>query len=102
MVTVGHEGAIPHDVTLGAHNTYKSLEFIQAHVIPSLDRQGSSSCTMFRSTYLVKYNKLLNMLDTSTSTSVCHHIVHFSILQNEYLDTSKTMSNIKISKIIAH
>ena len=47
---------------------------------------------------LVKYNKFLKMLDTSTS--IGHHIVHFSILQNGYLDTSKTMSNGMIFKII--
>ena len=33
---------------------------------------------------------------------VCHHIVHFSMLQNGYLDTSKEMSDILISKIVEH
>ena len=39
VVVVGHEGVITHDVTLGAYNTNKFLEFIQTKVIPSLDRQ---------------------------------------------------------------
>jgi transposase len=39
VVVVGREGVIAHDVTLGAYNTNKFLEFIQTKVIPSLDEQ---------------------------------------------------------------
>ena len=42
--------------------------------------KDSSKWTMSHFIDLVKYNKLLKMLDTSTS--ICHHIVHFSMLQN--------------------
>jgi pyoverdine/dityrosine biosynthesis protein Dit1 len=64
-LVVGHEGVIAHNVALGAYNTNKFLEFIQTKVHPHGQR-------------LVKYNKLLKMLDTSTS--IFHHIVHFSML----------------------
>ena len=47
--------------------------------------KGSSSWTMSHFTNLLKYNKLLKMLDTSNY--VCHHIVHFSMSQRAYLDT---------------
>ena len=39
VVAVGREGIIAHDVTLGAYNTDKFLEFVLTKVIPSLDRQ---------------------------------------------------------------
>jgi hypothetical protein len=39
VVAIGREGVIAHDDILGAYNTKKFLKFIQAKVIPSLDRQ---------------------------------------------------------------
>jgi hypothetical protein len=39
VVAVGCEGVIVDDVTLGAYNTEKILEFIQTKVIHGLDRQ---------------------------------------------------------------
>jgi hypothetical protein len=39
VVVVDCEGVIAHNVTLGAYNTNKFLEFIQTKVIPSLDIQ---------------------------------------------------------------
>ena len=39
VVAAGHERVIAHDVTLGAYNTYKFLEFTQVKVNPNLDRQ---------------------------------------------------------------
>ena len=39
VVVVGREGVIAHDVTFGAYNTDKFLEFIRTEVIPSLDEQ---------------------------------------------------------------
>ena len=39
VVAIGHEGVIARDVTLGAYNIGKFLEFIQTKVIPNLDRQ---------------------------------------------------------------
>ena len=66
------------------------------HVHPTLCSQTIHSHII----NLVKYNKLSKMLDTSTS--VCHPIVHFLMLQNGYLDTSKAISDGNISKIIEH
>ena len=62
--------------------------------------KGLSSWTMSHCIDLMTYNKLLKMLDTSTS--ICHYIVHLSMLQNGYLDTPKAMPNKMISKIIEH
>jgi len=39
VLVVGCERVIVHDITLGAYNTNKFLEFVQTKVIPSLDRQ---------------------------------------------------------------
>jgi hypothetical protein len=105
VAAVGHEGVIAYDFTLGAYNTNKFLEFIQTKAIPSLDRQRSIIMDNVPFTDLMLYNKLLKMLDTSTF--VCHHIVHFPMLQNGYLDTSKaiTMEMITLTmtyKIIKH
>jgi hypothetical protein len=40
VVALDCEGVIAHDVTLGAYNTNKLLEFIQTKFIPSLDRES--------------------------------------------------------------
>ena len=39
VIAVDHEGVIAHNVTLGAYNIDKLLEFIQTHIIPNLDIQ---------------------------------------------------------------
>ena len=39
VVAIGREGVIAHDATLGAYNTDKFFKYMQAKVIPSLDRQ---------------------------------------------------------------
>jgi hypothetical protein len=39
VVAIGREGVIAHNAILCAYNTKKFLKFIQAKVIPSLDRQ---------------------------------------------------------------
>ena len=100
MIEVGCEGVIAHDVTLGASSTNKILEFIKAKVIPSLHRQKFSLMDNVPFHRSREIHQALKTLDTSTF--VCHHIVHFSMLQNGYLDTSKTMSNGMIYKIIEH
>ena len=97
MVAIGREGVIAYNVTLGAYHTYK---FLETKVIPSLDRQRFILMDNVPFHKSSDYENLLKMLDTSNF--VCNRIVHFSMLQNGYLDTSEDMSIGMISKIIKH
>jgi hypothetical protein len=84
VVAIGCEGVIAHNVTLGADDSKKFLEFTQTKVIPSLDRQRFNphgQCPVSQD--LVKTQQAFEDVGL-----ICHHIVHFSMMQNGYLDSS--------------
>ena len=74
VVVIGREGVIAHVVTLGADDSKKFLAMIN---------KGLFSWTMSHFTDLVKIQQAFEDVG-----HICHHIVHFSMMQNGYLDSS--------------